>query len=337
MPALAIGKALSAMGINPVYVVRANMTDIELIRHHKFLYRPMPASGFFGKSIKEIVLFFINLLKAMVIFPQIAFKEKPKAIIASGGYSSLVPILWAIILHKKFFLLEQNRIPGRLSKYLSRWAKEVYLGFPLSKKIKARTVYTGNPLRAELSQKNCHDDGKTVLVLGGSQGARFINVNTVELASLMPNLNFVIQTGKRDYESVKQLVKSNNCRLIDFTLSMEKFYERATIVISRAGGMVLSEILSFGIPSIIIPFPFATDNHQAANAQFLTQNSAAIILDQNRRSGYSQDFVEQLKTTLELLINNKEKLNQMSKNARLLAKDNATSVIAQRIKKCLEN
>jgi len=268
---------------------------------------------------------------AMIIFPKILYKERPDAIVSSSGYTALVPILWSLILHIKFFILEQNRIPGRTTKYFAKWAKLVFLGFPLLKKIKARTVYTGNPLRLEVLNHKRKDDGKTILVLGGSQGASFINLNIVELAAQMPELNFIIQTGKRDYEKIKQLVKSNNCQLIDFTLSIETYYEKSSIVISRAGGMVLSEILVFGIPSIIIPFPFATDNHQAANAQFLAQNNAAIILDQHRRSGYSQEFVSQLKNILESLINNKNKLNEMSKNAFALAKIDSAEKIAQHI------
>jgi UDP-N-acetylglucosamine--N-acetylmuramyl-(pentapeptide) pyrophosphoryl-undecaprenol N-acetylglucosamine transferase len=295
------------------------------------MYYTIPISGFFGKGIKDKIIFFQNFLRAMIIFPKILYKERPDAIISSGGYTSLVPILWALILHIKFFILEQNRIPGRTTKYFSKWAKQVFLGFPLLIKIKARTIYTGNPLRAELINYNRKDDGKTVLVLGGSQGSSFINLNVVELAVQMPELNFIIQTGKYDYEKTKQLIKSKNCQLINFTLSMEKYYEKASVVISRAGGMVLSELLVFGIPSIIIPYPFATDNHQAANAQFLAQNNAAIILDQYRRSGYSQEFVTQLKVILESLISNRNKLNEMSKNALSLAKSNSAEIIAQYI------
>jgi UDP-N-acetylglucosamine--N-acetylmuramyl-(pentapeptide) pyrophosphoryl-undecaprenol N-acetylglucosamine transferase len=336
-PALAVGDALRSLGMNPIYVVRRNIKDINLVKQHDFQYMTIPASGFFGKNIKGIFIFFLNFLRTMTLFPEIMIKVKPEAIIASGGFTSFVPALWVIISQKKFFLLEQNRIPGRFTKYFSRWAREVYLGLPLLKRIGGNMLYTGNPLRKEILNGDRQDNGKTILVFGGSQGAKFINLNAVELAVQMPDLQFIIQTGQRDYNFIKQLVKSNNCELIDFTLSPENLYKRATIVISRAGGMVLSEILLFGIPSIIIPFPFATDNHQAANAQFLAQNSAAIILDQGRQHGLSQEFIIKLKETLRSLINNKEQLEQMSKNAKAIAKGNAATIIAQRVIKCLEN
>jgi len=327
---------LTATGVKPIFIVRRNKKDFELIEQYGFKYMTIPASGFFGKSVREILYFFLNFVKAMLLFPQIMLKLKPVAMVASGSFTSFVPVLWTVILQRKFFLLEQNRIPGRLTKYFSSWAREIYLGFPLLKRLKANTIYTGNPLRPTILKDYRQDDGHTVLVLGGSQGAMFLNLNIVELATQMLDLKFVIQTGKRNYNLVKQLIKSNNCELIDFTLSPENLYQRATIVISRAGGMVLSEILLFGIPSIVIPFPFATDNHQAANAQFLAQNNAAIILNQGRQQGLSYNFVLQLKEILRSLINNKQQLNQMSKNAKAIAQRNAATIIAQRIIKCLE-
>jgi UDP-N-acetylglucosamine--N-acetylmuramyl-(pentapeptide) pyrophosphoryl-undecaprenol N-acetylglucosamine transferase len=336
-PALAVGEKLSALGITPVFIVRRELKDIELIMKYNYKFITLPSSGFFGKNIMGVLLFFYNFLRSMVLFPVIIFKVKPLAIVASGSFISFAPILWAVVLNIKFFLLEQNRIPGRFTKYFSRWAKEVYLGFPLLHPIKGRTCYTGNPLRPQLLTVSRENSENTILVLGGSQGAQFLNFVAVELASQLPDLYFIIQTGKRDFAKIKSQVKSNNCELIDFTLSPENLYKRAKIAITRAGGMVLSEILLFGIPSIIIPFPFATDNHQAANAQFIAQNGAAINIDQNRQQELSQAFISSLKLIIESLINNRNKLKEMTEKAKRLSKTNAAIVIAERIKLCLAN
>lgn len=325
------------MGVMPIFIVCNNLRDVNLVKQSGFDCIPLAASGFFRKDIKAVLLFFWNTIKAILQFPFIFLKVKVDGIIASGGFSSFVPIVWAKILHKKYFLLEQNRIAGRLTKYFSRWAKEIYLGFPLIKNIKGNTFYSGNPLRSELLTCQRNDNGRTILVLGGSLGARFLNINAIELVNQMPEFDFIIQTGIRDYQDIKKMVKSNNCQLVDFTLTPEKLYQKATIAITRAGAMVLSEILLFGIPSIIIPFPFATDNHQAANAQFLVQNNAAIILNQGHQSGLSDNFIKKLKIIIENLINDKTKLHQMKKNAKKLAPVNATNVITERIIKCLEN
>ncbi len=334
-PALAVGDALRTAGANPMFITRRDTKDTNLIGHFNFPYFTVPASGFFGKGIKEIFIFFANFITTLILFPKILFRTKPAALVCSGGFSSIVPTLWALILNKNFFLLEQNCIPGRFTRYFSRWAREIYLGFPLKYKIRGNTIFTGNPLRKEILSNDRQDDGKTVLVLGGSQGAKFINLNAVELAARMPELHFIVQTGRRDYETIKQLVKSSNCELIDFTLKPEELYKKATIVISRAGAMVLSELLLFGIPSIIIPFPFATDNHQAANAQFLAQKQAAVIISQGRQPGYSEDFVNKLKTMIKLLIQDQARLTEMSRHAQAIAKRDASATIARRIIKCL--
>ena len=325
------------MGIDPIFIVRNNLKDIDLIKQFNFKFISIAASGFFGKNIKGVFFFLWNTAKTIIRFPIIIFKIKADAVIASGGFTSFVPIFWSIILQKKYFLLEQNRIPGRLTKYFSRWAKEIYLGFPLLSNIKGNTFYAGNPLRSEFLSCYRKDNGRTILVLGGSQGARFLNINAIELANQMQEFEFIIQTGERDYDEIKKILKSNNCQLIGFTLAIEKLYQKATIAITRAGAMVLSEILSVGIPSIIIPFPFATDNHQAANAQFLVQNNAAIILDQGYQSGLSNDFIGKIKLILNDLLSNKAKLLKMSENAKKLARVNAASVIANRLIKCLGN
>ncbi|MCX7785636.1 MAG: UDP-N-acetylglucosamine--N-acetylmuramyl-(pentapeptide) pyrophosphoryl-undecaprenol N-acetylglucosamine transferase [candidate division WOR-3 bacterium] len=331
-PAIAISEALRDKGIKPVFLCRNSRFEQDLMRDYQFEYYTLPASGFFGKNIINKLYFFVLLILNMLLFPRLLLKVKPKAIVATGGFTSIGPLLWAIILSIPFFLLEQNRVPGRTTKYFSRWAKEVFLGFPLIKPIKGKTFYSGNPLRPQF--KNCQrqDDGKTILVLGGSQGAYFLALLGVELATIMPDLRFIIQTGKRNYSLVKGKIKSDNCQLIDFTNSMQELYRQATIVISRAGGIALSEISVFGIPSILIPFPFATDNHQQANAQFLAQYRATIILEQCRRSEISQDFVIKTKNLIESLLNQPERLKEMSVNAKRISKIDSAEVIAKRIK-----
>lgn len=318
-------------------MIRNNKFDIDLIKQYDFSYLTIHASGFFGKKTKDVIVFFINLIKSLITFPLLLIKNKPQAIVATGGFVSLVPLFYCLIFHIKYFLLEQNRIPGRVTKYFSRWAHEIYLGFPLVTKIKGCCVYTGNPLRTSLinSKNPVKKNDNVVLVLGGSTGAQFLNLNVIEVANQLRNVHFIILTGKHNYQEIKQLVKSNNCKLIDFTLHPEELYEQAKIIITRAGGMVLSEILFFGLPSIIIPFPFATDNHQAANAQFLAQNNAAIIINQPHQQGLSIDFIKQLANDTQKLLSDKEKIIKMTNNARKISKRNAAQCIAERIKLCL--
>jgi UDP-N-acetylglucosamine--N-acetylmuramyl-(pentapeptide) pyrophosphoryl-undecaprenol N-acetylglucosamine transferase len=296
----------------------------------------MPSSGFFGKSVFNKIRFMINFLLAAGYWVKFVIQNQFKAVIVAGGFSSLVPLLGAIILNKPFFILEQNRIPGRITKYFSRYANEVYLGFPLESALgglKGNFYYAGNPLRPALVNKafNTRAVGlsatPTVLVLGGSQGARALNLAAVELANKYPEIKFIIQTGKRDFDLIKEKIHSENCQLVDFTLTPEDNYSKANLALTRAGGLVLSELLAFGIPSIIVPFPLATDRHQEANAQFLENKDVSIILNQDR--------LHELEEIFKKLISDKERLKRMSDNAIRLARYDAAEKIAERIIKCL--
>lgn len=302
---------------------------------YKFNFLALPASGFFGKNLTNKINFFINLLLAFFVWTKFIIRNRFEALIATGGFSSLVPLLGSIILKKPFFLLELNRIPGRITKYFARFAQEVYLAFPLAQSVKGNCYYTGSPLRQKLlaTALNCQNNINSkfitqsrtpvVLVLGGSLGARALNLAAVELVNKYPEIKFIIQTGKRDYELIKEKVKSQNCQLVAFTLSPEENYAQACLVLTRAGGMVLSEILAFGLPAIIVPFPYATDRHQTANAQFLEKEGVAIVLN--------QDHLHELDNVFYRLLTDQEQLKRMSNKALRLAKYDATEKITERI------
>jgi UDP-N-acetylglucosamine--N-acetylmuramyl-(pentapeptide) pyrophosphoryl-undecaprenol N-acetylglucosamine transferase len=332
-PALALGESLRKHDWDLLFVGRKNSFEENMINKFGFKFSTIPSSGFFGKSALNKLRFLMNLLLAFGYWFKFIWQKRFRAVIVTGGFSSLVPLLGALMLNKPFFLLELNRIPGRITKYFSRFAQEIYLGFPLTEPIKGNFYYSGSPLRKELlnvalaNREKPKNNNPTVLVLGGSLGAQALNLAAIELANHYPAIKFVIQTGKRDYDMMKAKIISKNCQLIEFTLTPEENYARASLAITRAGGMVLSELLAFGIPSIIVPFPFATDRHQTANAQFLEKAGAAIILD--------QDNLPELDNIFEKLISDKEQLEKMSDKARRIAKNDAADKIAERITRCL--
>lgn len=332
-PALALGESLQKYDWDLLFVGRKNSFEENMIKRYGFKFSKIPSSGFFGKSALNKVRFMTNLSLAIGYWFKFILQKRFRAVIVTGGFSSLVPLLGALLLNKPFFLLELNRIPGRITKYFSRYAQEIYLGFPLTKPMKGNFYYSGSPLRKELlrvalaGRIKPKKTNPTVLVLGGSLGARALNLAAIELANRYPEIKFIIQTGRRDYDMMKAKIISENCQLIDFTLTPEDNYAKASLAISRAGGMVLSELLAFRIPSIIVPFPFATDRHQAANAQFLEKEGAAIILD--------QDHLPELENIFKKLISDKGQLEKMSDNARRIARSDAADKIAERITKCL--
>lgn len=252
---------------------------------------------------------------------------QPDAVLAAGSYVA-APILFAAALQgRPFFLMEQNRIPGRVTRLFAPRAQRVFCGFPLEFPLSGRVCVSGNPLRPALTCGERADDGRTVLVLGGSGGARVLSLAALDLAATFTNCHFIVLTGQRDYNHVRSRVRSKNVEIVEFTRQPELLYRRATIAVSRAGGLVLSELLSFGIPAVLVPFPHAADGHQDANAQYLASLGAATVLDQNRLSG--------LAVVVRELLDNDNRRQAMRAAALAAARPAAAVTVAQEIVTCL--
>jgi len=318
------------VSLRPIFAGRPASMEQELAAKGGFVFFRLSSSGFFGKGLGAKFGAVWNVGRGTLQALALMRREQPAAIVAAGGFGSVPSLLAARMTHRDYFLLEQNCIPGRVTRYFAPGAREVYVTFPLDKPLKARTVLSGTPLRKELVQATSAEPratGNTVLVLGGSLGARALSYAAAELAQKLPELHFIIQTGRRDYPDISRKVGElsvKNIDLFDFTLAMQAYYARADLVLSRAGGMVINEILAFGLPSVLVPFPFATDNHQEANAQHVAREGASLQIDQSR--------LPELADLIRDLFARPEKLAEMTANARRIAKPNAAREIAERIK-----
>lgn len=242
------------------------------------------------------ILIFPFLLTYSILKTCLQFKKlKVDTVIAMGGYSGIPAILYAILFRKKLFLCEQNCEPGLVTKFFSRFAQKTALSFPLvnPKVILSEAKVLGNPLRESvlpsiqamklkipnsISPKN----QLNVLVLGGSQGARQINSIVLKLnqhLQIRDAIKFRIITGSNLYdETLKK--KNGNQELISYTKDMKSNYEWAQLVIARSGAGVLAECSAYSLPMILVPYPFASDNHQEANASYFVEKGAAWKLTQ---------------------------------------------------------
>ncbi|MEO0079734.1 MAG: undecaprenyldiphospho-muramoylpentapeptide beta-N-acetylglucosaminyltransferase [candidate division WOR-3 bacterium] len=326
-PGLALAGELQRLGVEVVWLGRKDGLEATLAEEEGIRFEPLGAAGFFGKGIGGKVmgawLLGRGIVRSLVLFDRF----EPDALVAAGGYVSAAPLVAAQLRKKPYFLLEQNCIPGRVTRFFAPKARESYLTFPTVKPFPGAAVVTGSPLRPALQEGRRNDDGRTVLVLGGSGGAQALSKAALDVAAALPNLNFIILTGRRDYQLMRSLVRSKNVELVEFTFHPEELYRRATIAISRAGGLVLSELLAFGIPVIVVPFPYATDQHQHANAQFLASIGAGVVLDQSCLSG--------LTTLVQTLLNDEPRRQRMAQAAKAAARPDAGRVIAERIVRCL--
>ncbi len=294
-------------------------------------FRTIKASGL--KSTNNYFKKILNYLKFFGFFIAGFFSSlllilnfKPDFIIGMGGYVCGPVLAAAILLRKKFGLHEQNYIPGRLNKVFSRFSKYVFISFEDTANFfnigKDRIVFSGNPVRKEIRdsiyarpdyQKWDLREGRfTIAVFGGSLGAEKLNIAVMDQYDYFKNDNsiqIILICGDRYYVEASKKIK-NICnkddrllfRLLPYVNEMDKVYTIADLIISRAGANTVAELAITNIPSILIPYPGAIDNHQFYNAQYLVKNKKAVmILDKDLNKENLNDEINNL------LANNKEK------------------------------
>ena len=232
----------------------------------------------------------------------VVMRERPKAVLGTGGYVSGPVSVAAKLLGVPLLLQEQNSIPGLTNRWLARIADEVHLSFLEARRYFPRRDHlkvTGNPVRAyilagerEPALREFHlDAGRpTLFVFGGSLGAKRINAAAVDALRRLKgrvDVQCILQTGRDDYESVKQTVEKEQlpATVLPFVKKMHLAYAAADLVVCRAGAMTLAEIAVCGRPSILVPYPFAAHDHQRVNAANLADRGAAVVIEDGELTG----------------------------------------------------
>lgn len=246
-------------------------------------------------TLKNLLVPFLvvgSLLRSKAILK----KYRPDIVIGTGGYVSW-PILKAAARRKIITVLqEQNSYPGMATRQLASRAARVYLGFEEANEYlpgEAHTIITGNPVRAgvtagdraaALKEFKLDPGRKTILVLGGSQGARPVNeavLKDVKAGRLDEKYQLLWQTGRGDYKDVVASLgeRANNHSLFPFAHQMNLVYAAADLAIARAGAITLAELSACGVPSLVIPYPFAAGDHQRKNAKAYVERGYAESID----------------------------------------------------------
>ncbi|MEA2021224.1 MAG: undecaprenyldiphospho-muramoylpentapeptide beta-N-acetylglucosaminyltransferase [Candidatus Caldatribacteriota bacterium] len=288
-------------------------------------------------SFNAIIIFFISLIQSYKILK----KYRPDIVIGTGGYVSGSIVLMASILNIPNFIHEQNVIPGITNKFLSHFAYTTFLSFKQSKKYfkhKDRLVFSGNPIHTKniggfkdknYKQFNLNSLKRTILVLGGSKGAASINSSVITGVGLIKHVikkdwQVLLISGVDDYEKISSIIGNdrNTFCVESYLYDIEKAYNLADLIICRAGATTLAEINAYGIPSVLIPYPFATDNHQELNARVLEEEGAAIVILEKELSGKS------LSKILSALLANRTQLETMAEKSKVLGNvDSAKKII----------
>jgi UDP-N-acetylglucosamine--N-acetylmuramyl-(pentapeptide) pyrophosphoryl-undecaprenol N-acetylglucosamine transferase len=314
-----------------------NPTGMEyrLVPAKGFAFEGVKFSGLRGKGMLTKVLMPFRLARAMMQSWKILRRLKPSVVLGMGGYITFPGGLVSYLMGRPLVLHEANSVAGSANRVLARFATRVLTGFPKTLK---EAQWVGNPIRESFeSLSDCRARyGKRqgplhLLIVGGSLGAAALNTVVPEALALLPadrRPNVLHQTGEQHLESVTKTYQQLgvNGELKPFIDDIAAAYSNADLVICRAGAMTVSEISAAGVAACFVPFPYAIDDHQTANARFLSDAKAAILIPQSQLDA---DSLANLVLGLR-----REDLAEMAVKAQALAKFHATEEVASICEEC---
>ena len=343
-PGLAIAQALERISHNvEVLFVGTNAPfETQTLEkyghaHNSIISKPIKGGNIISNMF-SISIILVSLIQSMIIMKSF----KPDFVLGVGGFSSFAVVLAAWILKIPTAIQEQNAFPGLTNRLLSKFAKTIFTSFKETKGLahNPKVKYVGNPVRKTGSSEsgdsfnftNFDPDKFTILVTGGSQGASSINNAFMDALALMNNtdrFNIIHQTGIKDESAIRKKYSGLKIKALAkaFFHNMPQLQDIADLVITRAGAGTISELCIKGLPAILIPFPYAADDHQTFNAKALESQGAAVMIKDSELTGQT------LKETIESLIGNKERYDCMAKMLKHLAMPNADEKIATYILK----
>jgi UDP-N-acetylglucosamine--N-acetylmuramyl-(pentapeptide) pyrophosphoryl-undecaprenol N-acetylglucosamine transferase len=320
-PGIALAEEITTrqMGNEVIFVGTARGLEATVVPKLGFELRLIEVSGLKRQGLMRTIRGLLRLPVAFFQALKILRDFKPDVAIGVGGYASGPVILVAALIGLPTAVLEQNTVPGITNRILSRFVNRVFTTFGLSENFfpKRKVMELGNPIRRQLlenflqSREPSASEGFNVLVLGGSQGAHAVNLRMIEAAShlgeLEQNIRIVHQTGERDHELVTRGYADIgfDATAIAFIDDMSAAYRRADLIVARAGATTISEIQVAKKASVLIPFPYAADNHQELNAIAMVDAGASIMLVERNLDG------PQLAETIRELYLDQEKLIAM--------------------------
>lgn len=334
-----------------VFVGTKNGMENDIVSKEGYNIVHIRAQGIKREFTLENIKRAIDLILGIGDAKKVIKKFKPDIVVGTGGYVTFPIFKVATKMGIKTVLHESNSIPGKVVNMMASKVDTIMVGFEEAKeKIKngKNIVYTGTPTKmstyvppSNLKQKlGLKEDLPVLLITGGSQGAKKLNEKVIEIITNGKEKKYqtVFVTGPKQYDDViKQIEEKgyslenlDNVHILNYVYNMEEYMSIADVIISRAGALSLTEICIMGIPSIIIPYPHAAENHQVYNAKVIENAGAGkVILEQDLNGDI-------LNNTLEDMIYNKEKLEKMSSEAKKLAVLNVEDKIYSEIKKLVK-
>ncbi|XCI75800.1 MAG: undecaprenyldiphospho-muramoylpentapeptide beta-N-acetylglucosaminyltransferase [Flavobacteriales bacterium] len=347
-PAIAIADALKKrllemdrLGIFLFIGAKYHM-EMEKVPQAGYDIKGLWISGFPEKISKEIFVFILKVINSCKESRKIIRSFRPDVVIGTGGYVSGIPLCLAYGYKIPIFVQEQNTRPGYTNIKVGGYcAKKVFVAFEESLVFfsKNKTIVTGNPVRSEFlsplpsREKACQKFGLNpnrpiILSIGGSHGARSINNGWIKGVNRLvdKDIQLLWQVGKPDFEKIRNNpgCQHPNIRFREFINDVRMAYVAADVVVSRAGGLAISELAVLGKPCLLIPLPWSAEDHQFINANAVVNKKAAFMIR-------NEEIDEKLIDTVIYMLNNQAMRQTLSKNILAISTPNAVHTIAEEV------
>ena len=331
-PGLAVAEELRAAGWDVVWMGARGGMEERLVPRHGYRTAWIRARAARGKGLVQKLLLPANLLYSFWESARHIRRLKPSVVLGLGGYVAFPGGMMASLFNRPLALHEQNAIAGLTNRVLAQVSDKVMVAFPGALK---GAEWTGNPVRADIAaiaapqaRFRGREGPLRILVVGGSLGAQALNEAMPRALALLKDKPVVVhQAGEKHIEALKKNYAAAGVQgeLVAFIEDMARRYAEADLVVCRAGAVTVAELSAAGMASILVPFPYAVDDHQTANARFLSDRGAAILIQQRE---LSHEKLAELIGSLD-----RAKLLDMATKARALGKPEAARVVAER---CME-
>lgn len=337
-PGIAVAESLLAQGHKPLLLISQKRIDSQASAKYPHLkFKSVPAIAKPATFSPKMIPFLWALYQSIHTSKKIIREFGADAVLGMGSFTSLPPVYAGYKLGIKTFVHDSNARPGRANILTSRFCDKVFIGLqPAAAFFNKPTVLTGTPARPEIHNLPSRSEAAarfgldpakpTLLVTGGSQGALGLNQLVARAAPMLPeNIQILHIAGPNDLPRIQQEhpVQRPGYQLIGFCDQMPSAYSLADLVVTRSGASTLTEISLAGLPSILVPYPYAADDHQTANAKVFADAGAAKLIQQKELTP------ESLAKLLNELLNNPSSLNLMSEATRSLSMPDAAKKVTE--------
>lgn len=329
-PALAVAQLLRERGWNVSWLGTPDSFESRVVPQYEFELDTIDSFRLRGQNPMSLLFAPTRLLRAILQAYRVLSKRKPDVVLGMGGFATGPGGIAAGLMMKPLVVHEQNAIPGMTNRWLAKIADCVLEAFPGAFDKSVKAIETGNPVRSDIAASeriSNADEQLKVLIVGGSLGALALNEKVPQAMALLepahrPTIRHQSGRGKLEATQSAYQAAGVEAEISEFIDDMAAAYRWADMVICRSGALTVSELAIAAMPAILVPFPHAVDDHQTMNARYLSDNGAAVLIQQS-------DLQEhELAKLISELAQDRQRLNEMAKAAVKVAKPQATQVVA---------